>query len=171
MGTGLREILYYAAPTTTFLVIEILQISVALSPLRPEDSVFLGDPSGRQVQFNKRLSINQADVDELVSERLPSEPTDALLLVKKPVFLGDSKWEFVYNHRAIEAKMLDVTWVEEFRKHRVPIQPGSSLFVSLRADIRYNAEEKAVVPKYFIVKVHRVIPPPNLGADSTLFLP
>ncbi|WP_260706785.1 hypothetical protein [Edaphobacter flagellatus] len=169
-STELKGIPIYAAPSRTLLVIEILEISVALQPLAPGDQVFFSAPSRPAVEFNKRLSVSQASVDALLTERLPSEPSEAVLLVKKPVFMGDSRWEFLYQGKAIEAKMLDAQWVEQYRKHRVDVPPGSSLLVTLKIEASYNAEEKAAMPKYFVLKVHRVVPPPDLDLGPTLLL-
>jgi hypothetical protein len=169
-ATKLKQIPFYAAPSKTLLVIEILEISVALAPLMPNDKVFLSAPARKQIEFNKQLSISQTVVDSLLTERLPSEPSDMLLRVKKPVFLGDSRWEFLYEGKAIEAKMLDAEWVEQFRKHRIDVPPGSSLFVTLKVETNYNAEEKAAHPKYFVLTVHRIIPPPEIDFGRALFL-
>jgi len=170
-ATNLKGIPVYSAPSRTLVVVEILEISVALQPLAAKDRVFFSAPLRPPVEFNKRLSISQAGVDALLTERLPSEPSEAILLVKKPVFVGDSRWEFLYQGKAIEAKMLDTAWVEQYRKHRVDVPPGSSLVVTLKIEASYNAEEKAAMPKYFVLKVHRVMPPPDLDLGSSLFFP
>ncbi len=91
-----------------------------------------------------------------------------ILKVKKPDFLGDSKWEFVHES-AIEAKLLDDQWLAKFRNNEIPLQPGSALRVLMHVEVEYGYDKELVSRKYQIVKVYEVIPPPP--HEQALLLP
>jgi hypothetical protein len=52
--------------------------------------------------------------DNLVKESLEST-VPMILIVKRPDFLGDSRWEFRHGKQPIDAKLIDATWITEFR--------------------------------------------------------
>ena len=103
----------------------------------------------------------------LVEESL-SHTDEMILRVKRPDFLGDSKWEFVHEH-VLEAKMLEYEWLERFRDGEITLLPGSALRARVQVDVAYGVEREIVSGSHTIIKVLEVIQPPE--HEQTRLLP
>lgn len=149
-------------PPRSFFIIQIVQISSAMQTLRQDETVVLEGPRGERVNVSRSLRMTQDDVERLTVAQAPSYDSEVVLPVKKPDFIGESRWEFILANHAIEAKMLDFDWLEQFRKQRVPLLPGSMLRVTLRQSISVGFDQERLGTRYFIIKVHEVINPPDI---------
>lgn len=79
--------------------------------------------------------------------------------IRKPCYEGNAKWGVQYK-KAVDAKMVDQEWLDEFQTGRVPAPPGSSLIVDLEEKVPVDeAGEQNGDPIYIITKVHGVVPP------------
>jgi hypothetical protein len=148
-------------PPRSFFIIQIVQISSAMQALRQDETVTLEGPRGESAGISRALRMTQVDVERLTVAQAPSYDSEVILPVKKPDFIGESSWEFILANHAIEAKMLDFDWLEKFRKQRVPLLPGSMLRVTLRQSISVGFDQERLGTRYFIVKVHEVLNPPD----------
>lgn len=148
-----------AVPSKHFLVLMIVQIAEALKTLQQGEGVVLENSKGARVQFPTSITISPQDVERLTIENDRYFDSDVMLLVKKPDLLGESKWSFVHEGRAIEAKMLDGVWLESFRHNEVPLPPGASLRAKLRQDLGFSSEGEKLTVHYSVVKVFGVVPP------------
>jgi len=78
--------------------------------------------------------------------------------VKKPDYLGNSKWEFRHTDAGtIEAKMLDADWLERFRAGEVLLYPGDALRVTLRTELPRGFDGVELKPQYSVLRVHDVL--------------
>lgn len=148
-------------PPRSFFVIQIVQISSAMQTLRPDEAVVLEGPNGERVGVSRALRMTQEDVERLTVAQAPTYDSEVVLPVKKPDFIGESRWEFILENHVIEAKMLDFDWLERFRRQRVALLPGSMLRVMLRQTISVGFDQERLGIRYFIIKVHDVIDPPD----------
>ena len=79
--------------------------------------------------------------------------------VKKPDYLGNSKWSFILD-RVIEAKIEDTSWLQQFQEGEISIPPGSFLEVLFRTEIELDENnDPSGNVNYFVVEVKKVIPP------------
>jgi len=79
--------------------------------------------------------------------------------IRKPCYEGNAKWGIQYK-KAVDAKMADQEWLDEFQTGRVDAPPGSSLIVDLEEKVPVDgAGEQNGDPIYTIKKVHGVVPP------------
>ncbi len=93
-----------------------------------------------------------------------------ILIVKRPDFLGDARWEFRHGRQAIDAKILDGTWLADFHNDRIVLMPGDALRAMVRSLVRYGYDGELVDSKHEITKVLEVIHP--LRSDQGgLFMP
>ena len=82
--------------------------------------------------------------------------------VKKPDLIGGSTWSVVSDH-AMNVKIEDREWLRRFHAAEIPLSAGSCLDVDLRSEIRLDAIGDPVgEPKYYVLKVHAVVPPSTL---------
>jgi hypothetical protein len=156
-------------PPKSFFVQQIVQISTAVSSLAPNERVLLEAPTGERVEINRSIHLSQEDIERLTTLEEKSFDSEVILPVKKPDFLGSSKWEFVYEGHSIEAKMLDGTWMDSFRHKKIPLLPGASLQVLLRQNIAYGSDNEQLGMRYSILQVFRVVDPPDDREILTLF--
>lgn len=80
-----------------------------------------------------------------------------ILKIKKPDFLGNSKWEFKYENETIRANISDENWLEAFRNKTVKVGPGDALSVIWEYQIEHQQNKPVVVQNYNIIKILEVI--------------
>jgi hypothetical protein len=67
-----------------------------------------------------------------------------ILVVKRPDFLGDARWEFRHGRLPIEAKILDGGWLADFRNGVAVLKPGDALRAMVRSRVRYGYDGELV---------------------------
>ena len=123
------------------------------------------------IQFYKGkttfISFNQDDVPEL--DACPSmDPSNTQcssirtqVRIRKPAYEGRSKWILVYKN-AIEASIDDTVWLHQFQTNHISAPPNCQLDVTLEEEFSTNEHGEAITePVYRVVKVHKVIYPPE----------
>jgi hypothetical protein len=100
--------------------------------------------------------VPEALTDLLVREVITSE-VPMILVIKRPDFLGDAKWEFRHDRRSFEARIRDAKWLTEFREGTEVIHPGDALRSTVRSTVRYGFDGEVVDSQHEIVKVEGVI--------------
>jgi hypothetical protein len=117
--------------------------------LEQPDSASLITSDG-SIEFNLNFRISDEVIEDLSIEERISHQEEMILKVKRPDFLGEAKWEFVYE-RAIEAKMADREWLQRFQL------PGDSIRALVQVDVKYGFDQEVVSTEYRILRVLRVI--------------
>jgi hypothetical protein len=154
--TDILRIPTYTPIPSNEVVRSIQLIADALKPLGESDSVsYLSyEPTA---EFNKSFQVvPDALTDLLVREVITSE-TQMILVIKRPDFLGDARWEFRHDRRVFEARIHDPEWLAEFREGTVVIHPGDALRSIVRSTVRYGFDGEVVDSQHEIVKVAGVI--------------
>jgi hypothetical protein len=162
-----KKIPAYQPPSKFLLVRSIIDISGSLGALQQNDSVVFETSEGDRVEFNLSIRIVPDALRELLVEESLSHTEEMILKVKKPDFLGESKWEFVHEH-VLEAKMLDFGWLTLFRNGDVVLLPGSALRATVQVDVAYGAEREVVSRSYNILRVLEVFGPPESKQGTLL---
>lgn len=147
----------YAPMELPILLADISAIREALSYLAANDEASFTSVEG-QSKYNPKLHVSEAIVQELVTrEKIPSKG-EKIIKIKKPDFLGNSKWEFKYAGHAIEAKMLDHAWLQRYQGNQQPLNPGDSLRVILTEEVSYGYDSEIVHIEYEVLEVLDVLP-------------
>lgn len=150
----------YAAVETGALLSDITSIRGALEHLSSNDNATFTSPEGVSA-YNPQLVVSEQVVRELVTRETLETESVRIIKVKKPDYLGSSKWSFKYSGHLIEAKILDVKWLTEFQSRKVELQPGDSLRVLLREQISYGYDSEIVHVEYDVIEVQEVIQVPK----------
>jgi hypothetical protein len=138
------------------LLSDMEALSRAVVELRDDDSaVFISRIE--ETRIETRLRLTQDDIEFLLTQETTRTEHELVLLVKKPDYLGNSMWEFRYNDRGIEAKMLDHGWLERFRHGEIVLQPGDALRAIVRTETAHGFEGHDVATHYFILRVLGVV--------------
>ncbi|MDO9312640.1 MAG: hypothetical protein Q7T85_13280 [Nitrosomonas sp.] len=85
---------------------------------------------------------------EVLTQEVIKSSGVKIIKVKKPDYLGQSMWGFVYDGKFIEAKITHNEWLYEFQSRRLSVNPGDSLKVTLYEEISYGYEEEIVHKHY-----------------------
>lgn len=146
----------YAQIEIATLLSDINSVNNALDCLGKNDLATFNSPLGAS-KFNPNLTVSDDVVQELITrETIPSEG-ERILKVKKPDYLGNSKWGFKYGQHMIEAKVLDTDWLGKFQNNHQSLNPGDSLRVILREEIAYGYDNDIVHTEYEVLKVKAII--------------
>jgi hypothetical protein len=138
------------------LLSDIRSIQNALGNLEENDSAALitGD---RESQFNKGLVISETVIRDLLVKESIESVGNRILKVKKPDYLGTSKWEFKYSNHVIYAKILDTDWLHKFQSQTVKVCPGDSLRVNVKEATFYGYNNEIILVDYEILEVIDII--------------
>lgn len=147
----------YAPVEISALLSDITSINTALEYLLEKDKATFNSSEG-QSEYNQKLVISDTIVRDLLTRESIITEAKRILKVKKPDYLGLSKWVFRYAKHLIEAKILDEEWLNNFQERQVSVQPGDSLRVVLNEEISYGYDNEIVHICYEIIKVLEVIP-------------
>jgi hypothetical protein len=154
--TDVLRIPTYTPIPSNEVVRSIQLIAEAIKPLNEGDSVsYLS--SEETIDFNTSFQVvPDALTDLLVKEVIVSE-VPMILVIKRPDFLGDARWEFRHDRRVFEARINDSGWLMEFRAGTAVIHPGDALRSVVRSTVRYGFDGEVVDSQHDIVRVEGVI--------------
>jgi hypothetical protein len=157
--TGVKRIPAYTSPSGALLVRTISDVANSLAVLRQGDHARFQTREGNSVEFNLSIRVVPETLNQLLIERSLANEQVMILKVKKPDFLGDSRWEFIHES-IFETKVLDDEWLRSFRNNDFSLQPGSAIRALVRVEVGYGYEREIVSHKREIIKVFEVVPPP-----------
>ncbi|WP_018882130.1 MULTISPECIES: hypothetical protein [unclassified Thioalkalivibrio] len=118
--------------------------------------------------FNRNLGISADAIMDILTRELVTSREVAILKVKKPDYLGHSKWSVLKDGHPIDVRIADEYWLSEFQIGKVALQPGDSIRVTLRHDVAYGHNNEVVHVWYEVEDVHEVLPGPG-RSQSVLF--
>ncbi|MDR1490437.1 MAG: hypothetical protein LBS65_08170 [Desulfovibrio sp.] len=136
-ATGVRKLPAYRDVSAFALAREAKTISEALGGLEKGDSVTFQSDVGDSV-LTPDFVVTQEDITNLFAGEIISNDLVKILMVRRPDFLGDSKWEFRYEKKPFSAKIVDEGWLNDFRAGKIDIRPGDALRVMIRETVMYD---------------------------------
>jgi hypothetical protein len=154
--TDIKQLPAYAPIGTPALLSDLAAVNDALAPLEQHDSATLSSSTGHS-QYNPHLVVSEAVIREIVTSERISSTGERILKVKKPDYLGTSKWGFRYGNHMIEARIADLDWLGRFQSNLENVNPGDSLRVMLFEEVSYGYDKEVVHTEYEVRKVLGVI--------------
>jgi len=154
--TDIKMLPAYAPVDTESLLADINSVNSALNCLEKNDLATFKSPLGSS-KYNQKLTISDEMVAELITRETLQSEGERILKVKKPDYLGKSKWDFKYGQHMIEAKVLDEKWLSKFQSNHHQLNPGDSLRVILREEVAYGYDNEIVHTEFEVVEVIEVI--------------
>jgi hypothetical protein len=154
--TDVLQIPAYLPLPSTDIVRSIELISEATKTLGDGDSVVYlsAEPA---TEFNRSFDATPELLLNLLAKETIVGNDVMILVIKRPDFLGDARWDFRWDRHPFEAKIGDVEWLGRFRNGDVFIHPGDALRCSVRSTIRYGFDGEVVDKNYEITEVLEVI--------------
>lgn len=156
-ATEVLRIPMYNSISTRQIAQSVELVSNATKFLGSSDSIKYLSGDSPAVNFNQSFNVVPGSLTELLVHESLTNEAQMILMVKKPDFLGDSKWEFRHGTGAIIAKMLDIHWLGSFRHGGVALLPGDALRAEVRSTVRYGYDGDVIDLLYEVTKVIDVI--------------
>jgi hypothetical protein len=153
--TGVNWMPAYIPVPLPKLLGSIQSVGEAVSQLGSKDKATFISADG-DADLNRTLLFSLSDMEELLTMEIISNDSPMILKVKKPDYLGESKWEFVLT-RGVEAKILDTEWLLRFQNRLEDVRPGDALRALVRTEIRYGFEGDVIGTTYTVLKVIEVL--------------
>lgn len=120
------------------------------------EAVFNAFFKKREILDKENSCFNNAIEDLLTAETL-SSVSEMFLKIKKPDYLGDSKWEFRHGKSPINASIIDNSWLLRFRNREFALMPGDSLKAKVKTEVKYDYDREVSSVNYFITEVLEVV--------------
>jgi hypothetical protein len=156
-STKVKRIPAYGSINRKDLLNHIKQIQNVMSSLEEFDYIEYRSVVG-DARFNGQLAISSQVISDWLTKEVHTTQGARILKVKKPDYLGKSKWAFRYNGHAIEAKVSDIPWLVSFQAGDIPVNPGDSIRAELKEDIAFGYDGEIIHVWYDILEVYEVIP-------------
>lgn len=167
--TDIKSFPYYEPIPIPKLIDNIDKINKSFTSLSPNDKVFFeGCDNDKPVTFNMALNFTPDSIEDMLTKETLSDNSTMILKVKKPDYLGSSMWDFKYNGRTVQAKILDDEWLLKFQKRKVDIRPGDSVRAKVRTIVKYGHDNNVLGTIYEITNVEEVLPLNDIDSLSWL---
>lgn len=156
-NTEVAYLPHYERPPIGMILANLASISKASTNLLVEDQVIFLSEVGQQ-RINTSFRIDQGEVEDLITAEEKITDTEAILMVKKPDYLGQSMWDVRERDHTIRAKVADEQFLEAFQNRKVDVRPGDALRADLRTSLRLTKEGEVVGTRYTILRVIDIFP-------------
>ena len=111
----------------------------------------------KDIVFNLNFKFDEVGIEDLLTSEVLRSTSIMILKIKKPDYLGDSKWEFRHRRDAINANILDGKWIEKFRNREITLKPGDSIRANVETEVKYDFDREVISINHCIVDVVEVI--------------
>lgn len=150
--TGVLRLPVYVPPPMSDLLRDVTALSKGLSHLAHKD-VATYEALGTVSPVSRNFRMEPEQANELLAGRKHVNRSTVLLRVKKPVYIGESMWEFVHAGHGIRARIADHDWMMDFQLLNIQVRPGDSLRVILETTTESGANNQPATTLHRVLKV------------------
>ncbi|HNB26659.1 MAG TPA: hypothetical protein PLR41_06870 [Alphaproteobacteria bacterium] len=155
--TDVRHMPDYQAPTPKALIDAVRDFQRVKEELIPGDRATFTSLEG-SVEMNLSVRWDLENIEAMaVKETLQFPVAPMILAVKKPDYLGDSKWELRHGKKTISAKIEDTEWLARFQGRSIDVRPGDALKCDVQIEHLYGHDNELLSERYTIVRVTEVL--------------
>lgn len=156
--TDVRHLPDYQAPSPAALLTAVRDFQGVKDSLSSGDHAVYIPADGEPLEMNLSVRLDIETIEEMaVKETLKFPSAPMILTVKKPDYLGDSKWELRHGKRTITAKIEDTGWLKKFQDRQVDVRPGDALKCDVLIEHLYGHDNELLLERYTITKVNDVL--------------
>ncbi len=110
------------------------------------------------IDFDLKMYWAPNELEEMVIKETTKTDNMAMkLIVKKPDYLGLSKWEFRHGSKSITASMNDKHWLVDFQSRKIDIRPGDALRCRVTLENSYGYDNELIRELYTVTKVEKIL--------------
>lgn len=155
--TDVRHLPDYAPPSPSALITAVKGFQSVKDRLLPGDEATLLTKEGN-LPFDLSVKLPIEDIEALaVARTIEIPPYEMILPVKKPDYLGDSKWELRFGKRNISAKIEDAAWLRRFQNRQVDARPGDAIRCIVKIEHLYGFDNELLTERYTVLEVLEVL--------------
>lgn len=154
------DLIHIPAPRpipVTKILTTIRSISRATSYLRDNDRAYYSTET-HVTEISKEVQVSDELEDALLTREKRLVTVEAILPVKKPDFIGQSKWEMYYSHHPIKAPIEDTEWLVSFQAAKQDLNPGDALKAQLEITTSYDHTGQVIGHNFRVIKVFGILP-------------
>ncbi|WP_419253539.1 hypothetical protein ACN2C6_18285 [Caulobacter sp. ErkDOM-YI] len=156
--TDVRHLPDYRAPGPKALIEAVRDFQGVKDHLLPTDRAIYITGEGDRVEMNLSMRWDIEDIEAMAVKQTLEFPVATMILaVKKPDYLGDSKWELRHGKRTVSARIEDVEWLKRFQARQEDVRPGDALKCDVRIEHLYGHDNELLTERYTILKVYEVL--------------
>lgn len=154
--TGVNNLNTYSPIHPKNLISSIGKINSAVANLNQngDSAQFISDEG--DASFNLTLKVSPENLEDLITKEKIESTSLMILKVKKPDYLGDSMWEFIYGH-VIKVKVTHYQWLKDFQDRKIDVRPGDSIRALVKTTVKYGFDYSVIDTHYELVEVIEVI--------------
>ena len=138
------------------LLVVLQEISNSLVCLEPDDTVELIS-SDLKTPFNKNFILTDENIESLLTNKSDVKRTRLMLKVKKPDYLGKSKWVFKSHFGPMDIKIEDHIWLHKFQTAEEVILPGDSVQALIETTIAYDHQGNELNVNHSLIEVLDIV--------------
>jgi len=168
--TDVKHLPDYAPTNTQDIIAATKELTAAKGALIEGDSMKYLSSITEPADFDLAVVIDPISLEEMaIKETTKFENMQMNLVVKKPDYLGDSKWELRHGKKSISARINDSDWLRRFQARQVDVRPGDALKCAVTVEYGYGFDNELVRENYTVEQVVKVLE--NQISDQGRLLP
>lgn len=104
------------------------KLTQASTNLVEDETVDVKSKNGNIFYINKNARFTK-DPEDIFKEHFEIKCEEEILLIKTPIFVGDSMWGFksLNRKKAFSAPIKDKNWLEKYQNREVHLEPGDAI--------------------------------------------
>lgn len=103
------------------------------------EGFYIENGGKRVVEIDKYEFANMSkDIDTVLKENVVKSESKIIVGVKKADFVGESKWELIYNNKSIKASIKDEKFIEKLHNGHIPITAKTYMEIELLTETYLN---------------------------------
>lgn len=157
----INQIPAYSPPNRVKLLTNITAIQNSTKSLGENDSVYYSSAEGIS-KVSNGIEISEEIVKEVLTREEVEQRNIAILKVKKPDYLGKSKWLMRYQGHNVDVAIADLEWLNKFQNKEIPLLPGDSVRGTLLQIISYGYDFEVLSIHYELESITEIIEAPKL---------
>lgn len=165
--TDVRRLPDYSSVDPTALMDAVSKVQSSKEKLIEGDAIFYnGDGSGDEYELDMDVHIEPDQILEIatkITELTP--PMSMILAVKKPDYLGTSKWDMRHGKRAISVRINDEEFLKAFQDRKLDVRPKDALKCMVQVEMKYGYDNELISETFVIVSVQEVLQDDNHQDD------
>lgn len=140
------------------LLKDITNITKSTKYLRSGDHIHYDSYLGN-VGVNTAFQMSEEQMRELLAPKQGlSSISEMIIKVKRPDFLGETKWEFRYDKKIIVVNIVDNQWLETYYEGEVVLRPQDALHVLMETTVSYDSNHEVISTDYKALKIVKILP-------------
>ena len=165
--TNVRRLPDYSPVDPTALMDAVQKVQSSKAKLLEGDAIFYnGDGSGEEYELDMDVHIEPDQILDIATKTTEITPSMSMILaVKKPDYLGASKWEMRHGKRAISVRINDERFLQAFQERKLDVRPKDALKCMVQVEMKYGYDNELISETFVIETVEEVLQDDNFQSE------